>query len=155
MPPLEIERKYLLQDVPPGYEEGDHVPIAQGYTTTGVRYRKKGERYFRTVKHGSGLVREEDESEISREEFVAAWPETEGRRLEKLRTNVPLENGLVAEVDIFLGGLAGLQLVEVEFPNVEMANSFTPPAWFGPEVTDDPRYKNSTLAREGLPKAES
>ena len=32
--------------------------------------------------------------------------------------------------------------------------AFTPPAWFGREVTGDPRYQNSSLSRFGLPGEE-
>jgi len=80
-----------------------------------------------------------------------AWPSTEGRRLEKTRTEAPLGGGLVAEVDIFLGALAGLRYVEVEFDDEETARAFEPLSWFGREVTNDLRYRNSALARLGLP----
>ncbi len=151
MPPLEIERKFLLREFPRGYEEREHVEIRQGYAEDGLRFRQKGEKFFRTRKIGTGMVLEEDESEITRAEFDSAWPSTEGRRLEKSRTEVPLGGGLIAEVDIFLGALAGLRYVEVEFDDEESALAFEPPDWFGREVTHDLRYRNSALARGGLP----
>ncbi len=152
MPPLEIERKFLVHELPDNYEEFPHEEIRQGYLEDGLRFRQWGDRYYCTRKFGFGLVVEEHESEISREEFLAAWPGTEGRRIEKTRTVVPLGDGLSAEVDIFLGELAGLQYVEVEFDDEQTGRSFVPPSWFGREVTDDPRYKNSSLARYGLPE---
>jgi len=82
----------------------------------------------------------------------AACPSPEGRRLERTRTGIPLPGELVAEVDIFLGALAGLRYVEVEFDDEESANAFVPPPWFGREVTHDLRYRNSALARGGLPE---
>jgi CYTH domain-containing protein len=42
-------------------------------------------------------------------------------------------------------------LVEVEFASVEDSARFSPPEWFGPEVTEDERYKNRQLAVHGLP----
>ena len=37
-------------------------------------------------------------------------------------------------------------MVEVEFESIEQANTFTPPDWFGKEVTNDHRYHNSYLS---------
>ena len=152
MPPLEIERKFLLGDLPPGYERHPHELIRQGYAADGLRFRQRGDTWFETRKIGAGMVLEEHEREIGRDEFEAAWPATEGRRLEKTRTEVPLGDGLIAEVDVFLGALEGLRYVEVEFDDEVAARSFVPPAWFGREVTDDFRYRNSALARNGLPE---
>lgn len=152
MPPLEIERKFLLRELPEDYEGHPHEMIRQGYAEDGLRFRQRCDSYFETRKIGSGLVLEEHEREIRRGEFEAAWPSTDGRRLEKTRTEIPLPGGLVAEVDIFLGALAGLRYVEVEFDDEESANAFVPPQWFGREVTHDLRYRNSALARGGLPE---
>ena len=62
---------------------------------------------------------------------------------------------LTAELDVFHGALSGLWLVEVEFPDEESAARFLPPVWFGPEVTQDARYQNSSLSRFGLPGEEN
>lgn len=150
-PPLEIERKFLLRRLPEGFSACPAEEIRQGYAEDGLRFRQKGSRFFETRKIGTGLVAEEHEREISLEEFERVWPSTEGRRLEKTRTRVDLEGGLVAEVDLFTGSLSGLRYVEVEFRDVESARAFTPPDWFGREVTEDLRYRNSSLARLGLP----
>ena len=50
------------------------------------------------------------------------------------------------------GALAGRQLVEVEFESIDAATAFDPPDWFGTEVTENPRYTNSSLARLGWPE---
>ena len=148
---LEIERKFLVRTLPPGFSELPAAQIDQGYAEDGLRFRRRDDRYFETRKFSLGLVNEEQELELSREEFDAGWPSTETRRLEKQRTRFPLDDGLVAEIDVFEGSLEGLLYVEVEFPSVEKAKAFEPPEWFGREVTDDYRYKNSSLARFGLP----
>jgi CYTH domain-containing protein len=149
--PLEIERKFLVRSLPAGFDELPRDEIRQGYAEDGLRFRQKGACFFETRKFGTGMVAEELEREITREEFEHRWPSTEGRRLEKTRTRVPLSGGLEAEIDIFKGDLSGLRYVEVEFPDVESAHAFSPPDWFGREVTDDLRYKNSSLVRFGLP----
>ena len=55
------------------------------------------------------------------------------------------------ELDVYTGALEGLRVAEVEFPDDAAADAFEPPAWFGREVTDDARYKNRALARDGAP----
>jgi adenylate cyclase len=44
-----------------------------------------------------------------------------------------------------------LSTVEVEFSSESEAETFRPPAWFGKEVTADPRYRNWALALSGAP----
>ena len=44
-------------------------------------------------------------------------------------------------------------LVSVEFANVPEADAFTPPPWFGSEVTQDDRYTRRAIALSGLPQA--
>ena len=47
-----------------------------------------------------------------------------------------------------------LDLLSVEFAVGEEADGFVPPAWFGPEVTQNPAYHRASLARAGLPASE-
>ena len=60
---------------------------------------------------------------------------------------VRLKDSLFIELDIFSGDLAPLMLAEVEFPDKETANHFTPPKWFGEDVTFSSSYHNSTLSK--------
>jgi CYTH domain-containing protein len=48
----------------------------------------------------------------------------------------PIENGRICELDVYLGKLAGYARVEVEFENEEDMKDFTPPDWFGVEITE-------------------
>lgn len=43
-------------------------------------------------------------------------------------------------------------MIEVEFSTLEEKLSFTPPSWFGEEVTNDDRFKNANIACNGLPE---
>jgi CYTH domain-containing protein len=70
--------------------------------------------------------------------------------IEKTRTRVR-HDGLVWEVDEFAGHLAGLILAEVELDAADQR--FATPGWAGREVTGDPRYQNSALARAAGPPA--
>lgn len=89
-------------------------------------------------------VRDEVEFEISGEVFDQLWALTEGQRVVKVRYRVPVGE-LTAEVDVY--GDRDLRVVEVEFPSEAAAAAFRPPAWFGEDVTGDPRYSNRLLAR--------
>jgi len=50
----------------------------------------------------------------------------------------------------YAGDLAGLTMIDVEFGSEAAAERVRPPGWFGREITDDPRYRNRRLARDGL-----
>ena len=106
----------------------------------------------RTVKAGSGIERTELEWSITRQEFEAAWPHTDGQRIEKTRHLIPFGDHVI-ELDVFGGALDGLVVAEVEFDSISAGDDFEPPAWFGRDVTDDGRYTNASLALHGLPDA--
>jgi adenylate cyclase len=155
----EIERVFLLRGMPPLPPHAELWEIEQGYLPppgSGAdlegRLRRQVEggatRHLLTRKRGLGIVRSEEEREISAEEFAKWWPRTEGRRLRKTRHRVAAE-GVIWEIDRF----EGLELVLAE---VELPDPRTPieiPAWLAPlivrEVTEDPRYRNFELARRG------
>ncbi|MES0861158.1 CYTH domain-containing protein [Ruegeria sp. SCPT10] len=151
----EIERKFLVYTLP-DLSGAQKAVVRQGYLTapedsTELRLRQKNDQYFLTLKGAGGLVRVERETEMSAEQFETFWPETEGRRVEKERFTNSLPDGRVFELDIFQGALAPLRLVEVEFSSEAEALGFTPPTWFGADVTEDKRYKNKNLAIDGAP----
>ena len=152
---MEIERKFLVAALP-DLTGADRAVVRQGYLTapedsTELRLRQKNDTYFLTLKGGGSLVRVEREAEISAKQFETFWPETEGRRVEKERFTGKLADGRVFELDVFQGDLAPLRLVEVEFSSENEAQQFTPPPWFGTDVTEDKRYKNKNMAINGIP----
>ena len=69
------------------------------------------------------------------------------------RTRVQIPGGREVIVDRFVTPGA-LDLLTVEFDERSEAESFQPPAWFGPEVTDNLAYRRRAIALEGLPLAE-
>jgi adenylate cyclase len=152
----EIERRFLVARPPSPDELGPGAPYRQGYLAgegdVESRVRIAPEQAWLTVKAGRGLARTEVEVPIPLADAEALWVHTVGRRLEKVRHRVPVEGG-VAEVDRYGGPLEGLWTVEVEFASAQDAARFAPPAWFGPEVTDDPAWTNAALARRGRPDA--
>ena len=155
---MEIERKFLIDALPEALNDFSHQEYLQGYLSTSptLRVRREGETYVLTYK-GSGLMkRTEYNLPLTAESFAHLLEKCDGLRIEKTRYRIPLSGTkLTAELDVFHGALSGLWLVEVEFPDEESAARFLPPAWFGPEVTQDARYQNSSLSRFGLPGEEN
>lgn len=152
----EIERKYLLTDLPPVplgesatmVQDIDQGYLPGGHVTERVRSIAAGgvTRWYRTVKGGSGLVRLELEDQIDRDLFDALWPLTSGRRVHKRRYLVR-EGTTEWTIDQFLD--RPLTLAEVELAHPDDAPQ--PPSWLAPhvdrEVTGDPTYDNARLAR--------
>jgi adenylate cyclase len=154
----EIERKFLVERLPPDLDTHPSARIDQGYiaiTEDGVevRLRKYGGRSFLTIKSGGGSVRLEEEIEIDERRFRSLWPLTDGRRICKRRFVIARETGAPIELDVYDDPLGGLVTAEVEFDSSTAAAAFDPPEWLGREITDDRRYKNQRLAVDGLPDA--
>jgi CYTH domain-containing protein len=146
----EIERKFLVRQLPDDLENYSHNEIAQGYLVSlddglQVRLRKSGDHYSLTYKRGAGNVREEREVELTLTQFNALWPATEGKRLVKTRYEIPLGDRIV-EIDLYHERHEGLVVAEVEFDEEDDAKNFKPPDWLGADVTGDPRYSNQLLA---------
>jgi CYTH domain-containing protein len=149
---LEIERKFLLAEIPARLDQYPHECIDQGYVTfspgdTEIRLRRKGAKYFLTAKRGHGTVRREIEIRLRKKQFETLWPLTKGRRLRKVRYEVPWNQFLIT-LDVYKGRHRGLKVAEVEFTSRAQSRRFIPPVWFGQEVTRNKRYRNRSLAQE-------
>ncbi len=152
---VEIERKFLVTSLPEAMDRYRHERIMQGYIVVGadgseVRLRRKGRKHFEAVKMGRGEIRSELEVELTAAQFDTLWEATSGRRIDKTRYEIR-HAGVVMEVDVYHGELAGLVTAECEFASPEESRRFVPPDWFGREVTNDPAYKNQSLAVRGRP----
>lgn len=147
---MEIERKYLIHDLPENYKSYPHKELEQGYLCTDpvVRIRKSDDDYILTYK-GSGLmVREEYNLPLTKEAYEHLKPKADGVLIHKIRYNIPWQEAYTIELDIFLDDLAPLILAEVEFPSKEEAENFIPPNWFGEDVTFSTEYHNSILSQK-------
>lgn len=149
---MEIERKYLVNSLPVDLDTYPHVEIEQGYLCTSptLRIRRMGDFFILTVKEKvrsatSAIVNREEEFAMSPDSYARLKGKCDGNMVEKTRYRIPVGD-YTAELDIFHGRHEGLRLVEVEFPSVEAADAFVPPAWFGQDVSEDSRYRNSHLA---------
>ncbi len=154
-PRVEIERKYLLGEIPKLDARADVIEIEQGWIP-GEQLRERlrrvrrpeGENYLRTVKLGQGIERIEVEEPVSRELFEQLWPLTRGCRIHKRRYRVR-DGQRLWEIDAFHD--RDLVLAEVELASASEQPSL--PDWLAPhvvrEVTDDPRFTNLALAESG------
>jgi CYTH domain-containing protein len=146
---VEIERKFLVR----GDEWRGHGPavlLRQGYLSDDpervVRVRIEGDTAQLTIKGcNTGPTRGEWEYPIP----VADAQDLLARLchqplIEKYRCRIPYQ-GMVWEVDEFLGDNAGLLVAEIELSAPDQV--FAKPDWVGDEVTDDRRYFNSSLIR--------
>ncbi len=150
---LEIEKKYLTKEVPFSLDNFLCKQIIQAYVSLQptIRIRKSDEQYFLTVKGKGHVAREEFEIEIKQKEYERLLEKTEGNCVRKKRYYIPLEDGYLAELDLYEGELEGLMTTEVEFPTIEDAQAFVAPLWFGRDISKEKRYKNTSLALYGKP----
>ena len=153
---MEIERKYLLNkdNIPFTLKDYPSHVIEQAYLCTEpvVRVRKEDDNYYMTYK-GKGLnVREEYNLPLTADAYTHLLKKADGNIITKTRYLIPLQNNnlnkdLLIELDVFEGKFEGLYLAEVEFSSEEDADAFTPPDWFGEDVTLDGTYHNSRMSQ--------
>jgi CYTH domain-containing protein len=162
VPPLEIERVFLLDRMPTLPPGAIALQIEQGYLpdesndAAGLEHVREGRirritkpdgsvSCVHTIKRGVGRVRTEIEQPMSLEQFQQLWPRTRGRRIVKMRHKVA-QGDRVWEIDEFRD--LPLVLAEVELPRADAEVKLPP--WLSPhvvrEVTDEPEYRNFALA---------
>lgn len=166
---MEIEKKYTLKSLPENFECYPCKVIEQAYLNTApvVRVRKSSDlsgnhgSYYLTYK-GSGLMAHEEYNlPLDEASYCHLLEKADGNIISKKRYVIPIDNPqfdnsyfplvmpkLFIELDVFAPPFAPLVLAEVEFPSVEMAGAFIPPAWFDEDVTDNPKYHNSVMSRK-------
>ncbi len=151
---MEIERKFLVAALPDGLESFPRKEMEQTYISTSptIRIRKSDNSFILTVKGSGSIAREEFELELTEDQYASLLKKAETPSVVKTRYLIPLEGSLTAELDVYHGKLDGLYTVEVEFSSLEEASSFIPPAWFGADVSEDKRYKNTALSIYGIPE---
>lgn len=144
---VEIERKFLVtSDAYKFAAQG--VLYRQGYLCTDkartVRVRIAADKAFMTVKGlTAGIVRPEFEYEIPVADAAAMLDDLCLHPLIEKRRYTLTIDGLQWEIDEFLGDNLGLVVAEVEL--TDTAQHINLPPWIGREVSDDPRYFNSSL----------
>lgn len=145
---MEIERKYLVDELPTDLERYPVRIIEQGYLSTEpvVRVRRDKDKYELTYKSKGLMIREEYNMPLCANSYAHLKSKADGIIIEKNRYMIPYLDYTI-ELDIFLGQLAPLVLAEVEFQNEEAALNFIPPTWFGKDVSFEKTYHNSNLSK--------
>jgi len=150
---LEIERKFLIKTIPMDIDQFSHCDITQWYLTdptTGksIRVRHIGDAYKVTRKKWNGLIRDEVEIDITKQEFDQLRFQVDNHFIEKTRYEIPY-NGVIIELDIYKN-LHGLKTAEIEFTSKRDAKKFIPAEWFGEELTRTREATNAYIANHGL-----
>ncbi|HEY9851444.1 MAG TPA: CYTH domain-containing protein [Leptolyngbyaceae cyanobacterium] len=146
----EIERKFLLKN-DRWRTLATGVIYRQGYLSrkkeASVRIRIAGNQGYLTIKGLTvGNKRAEFEYPIPVEDAEIMLDTMCDRPLiEKIRYKIQ-QNGLIWEIDEFLGENQGLILAEVELKEENQVVEL--PDWIGMEVSDDARYFNINLVKE-------
>ncbi|MGN0480212.1 MAG: CYTH domain-containing protein [Lachnospiraceae bacterium] len=145
---MEIERKYLIKNLPVDLTGYKCRIIEQGYLSTCpvVRVRKDNDSYYLTYKGDGMMCREEYNLPLNADSYSHLIAKADGNIITKKRYEIPL-NDLTIELDVFEGVFTGTVLAEVEFPDKETADSFVPPDWFGEDVTFSGEYHNSNMSK--------
>lgn len=155
---MEIERKYQVRYIPGNLKDYALKEIEQGYLCNNptVRIRKSNDDFYLTYKSkinsigqnkNNAIINNEVELPLTEEAYFKLKQKIDNNLVLKSRYIIPLQNNLIAELDIFHGLLEGLRMVEVEFPDEEAADSFIPPEWFGTELSSDKSYTNHNLSK--------
>lgn len=151
---MEIERKFLVSRLPSQLDRFPHSVMEQAYLCRRpvVRVRQEGDVYTLTYKGEGLLEREEYNLPLDGEAYDHLLAKADGDPIAKERYRIPLGPHTI-ELDVFAPPLAPLVLAEVEFDSADQARAFSPPDWFGREVTCDPAYTNAALSQAGTPPA--
>ena len=146
----EIERKFLVKN----NLWRDHIlsesVLKQGYLANlpnaTVRVRISKDQAHLNIKSKTvGISRAEFEYEIPMDDAEALLTEIAQKPyIDKTRYKVQCGDH-VWDLDIFVGENEGLVVAEVELNDED--EHFEMPSWAGEEVSDDPRYYNSSLVK--------
>ncbi|WP_038054180.1 CYTH domain-containing protein [Thioalkalivibrio sp. ALJ1] len=145
----EIERKFLLASTAWRDEVVRSQYMRQGYLCgndrASIRVRVDEEGANLNIKSATlGVERDEYQYDIPVADAHRLLDTLAGPQVEKTRHWVDVE-GWEYEIDVFEGANAGLIVAELELPSSDA--EFPRPDWLGEEVSHDPRYYNTELAR--------
>ncbi|CAO4163626.1 hypothetical protein [Methylorubrum aminovorans] len=111
--------------------------------------RLQGTNCFLVLMTGAEGAMAEERTEVPRAHGDALLDVCQGRAVYE-RTTVSLGGSVEALVDRYVRP-SGLDIVSLVFPDAAAAQNFTPPVWFGAEVTTDKAYDGQSIALTGVP----
>ena len=122
----EIERKFLIKELPANLEEYKYHELEQGYLNTApvVRVRKEDDDYYLTYKGKGFIEREEYNLPLTEEAYLHLVEKADGKIISKRRYLIPF--GVLQLNWMFsMSRFKPFILAEVEFPSFEEAERFT------------------------------
>ena len=157
---MEIEKKYLIKQMPDHLEQYDKWELEQCYLCEhqSIRIRRKNDEYILTYKNrpvdsGKGTnplcLAQEMEAPLTKEAYEHLKEKADGICIVKTRYRIPYGDHII-ELDIFHEKYDGICLAEVEFTSIEEGQNFIPPDWFGRDVSGDIRYTNGYMAMNSI-----
>jgi adenylate cyclase len=140
---IELEKTFLAKTIPDNLQSLKSKEIIDIYIPKTkehpkIRIRKNGSKFELTKKEpvdNDPSVLKEQNINLTQEEFNAL-NKLEGKRVHKIRYYYPYKNH-TAELDVFLGNLKGLVLVDFEFTTQEKKDEFIMPDFCLADVTPE------------------
>lgn len=147
---MEIERKFLVAQLPDNLDNYNCRYIEQGHLSTKpvVRVRRDNDDYYLTYKGSGMMAREEYNLPLTKDSYEHLIKKADGNIITKKRYEIPDGNGYTIELDIFEGAFNGTVIAEVEFNTIEEADNYIMPAFFTEDVTNNPEYHNSNMSKK-------
>jgi len=146
MKQIELERVFLIKELPNDLDQYKPIIMKVGVfydsnelganRVDHLNIRQKDDKYEIRKKEGDSEYKKlEHTIYITKEEFDLLMT-VATQKHEKNLYLYPIDDSYESEIDIYLGKLTGYARVEVEFKNEEDMENFTPPEWFGHEITE-------------------
>lgn len=148
----EIERKFLLENDSWRSAVSSSKRMTQAYLVSALAEDSRSSVRIRITGEQADINIKSAELGIHRTEFEYSIPLQDAQQMidslchrpiiDKTRHSVPFGDHHW-EIDEFHGENSGLTVAEIELKSAR--EDFKKPAWLGQEVSDDPRYYNTSL----------
>ncbi len=174
---IEIEKKFLVKDLPKDLEKYPCHIIEQGYlnVSPAIRVRREDDSFYMTYKgkrSTDGTIGQTEYNlPLDEEAYLHLSAKADGNIIRKKRYLLPLnadafdekavedfeelaealgQNSIIIELDVFEAPFEGRILAEVEFPSERAASAYRQAEWFLEDVTGDYHYSNANMSTEIL-----
>jgi len=154
---IEIEKTYLAKFLPKDLEKCESKKMLDIYLPkeskhAKLRVRQSGSTYVITKKSviskNNASTQLEENINLTLAEFKSL-AKISGNRISKIRYYYPYKNQL-AEIDVFLGKLKGLVLIDFEFKSHKDLKNFVMPDFCLADVTDEEMIAGGVLSHETM-----
>ncbi|MEI6528927.1 MAG: hypothetical protein WCN88_00790 [Candidatus Falkowbacteria bacterium] len=154
---IEIEKTYLAKFLPKGLKKYESKKMLDIYVPkqskhAKLRIRQSGSSHVITKKsvisENNASTQLEETISISPEEFKA-FLKIGSNKISKVRYYYPYKD-FVAEIDVFLGKLKGLVLIDFEFKNHKDLNNFVMPDFCLADVTEEETIAGGVLSHHSI-----